>query len=357
MKQLRIPILVLIALFVLFSPFIFFTIGETEQAVVIQLGKPVKVIVNPIHQNQFEEIAEEIRSATEASVSVGNGPGLYMRVPFIQTVEKVDARIIEFDEQPRDIVTVDKYQLSIDSYARWRIRNPLLFYLRVQDEAKATLRLRAVVGSELRKELGRQSHYEIIRSSTKPIQVMGIREGEYEIYNQPVHEGREVLMQKVTESCDLTSRKYGIEVVDVRIKRADLPMENAESVYRRMIEERNRIANRYRMEGERESNIIRSETDRTVKAMLANAEKERLRIRGDADAKAAQIYWEGYEETLEDGSTVMVEGFGSEPDFFKFYRSLQALKKTITQQDNLILSTDSPLFEYLNLEGSEFQDR
>jgi len=356
MKKIGGPFLILLAIFVVLAPFVFYTIDETEQAVIQQFGKPIRVIVNRVSPGEFEEIAAEIRAATEASVNVGYGSGLYMRVPFIQTVRRMEARMLEFDEQPRDIVTVDKYQLNVDSYARWRIRNPLQFFLRVQDREKATLRLRAIVGSELRKELGRQSHYEIIRSSTNPIQVMGVREGEYELYSQRVKEGREVLMKKVTESCDDFARKYGIEVVDVRIKRADLPAENEQSVFRRMIEERNRIANRYRMEGSRESDIITSETDRKVKAMLAEAEKESLRIRGEADAEAAKIFWEGYDERLPDGGVQHVEGFGADPDFFKFYRSLQALKNSIGQQDRLILSSDSPLFEMFNPESLSGQE-
>ena len=350
MKKYQAPILIVVALFLILSPFIFYTISETEQAVVLQFGRPVKVVVNTLDPTHTDSIAEEIQAATEANVSIGNGPGLYMRIPFIQNVQKFDARVIEFDEQPRDFVTVDKYQLSIDSYARWRIRNPLLYYLRVQDEMTATLRLRAIVGSELRKEVGSNSHYEIIRSSTKPIRVMGLREGEYEIYNQSVDMGREVLMQQVTDRCDAAARNLGIEVVDVRIKQADLPQQNAESVYGRMREERNRIAERYRNEGEREANIIKSETDRNVKQILAEAEKERLRIRGQADAVAAQVYWEGYQEKLEDGTVIEVEGFGSNPEFFDFYRSLQALKATVNRRDNLILSTDSPLFRILNSE-------
>ncbi|MCA9450168.1 MAG: protease modulator HflC, partial [Candidatus Omnitrophica bacterium] len=281
MNKIHFPLLILLILFIIVSPFVFYTIDETEQAVILQIGDPVRVIVNRVTPTEFEEIANEIREATQATVGVSYGSGLYMRIPFIQTVQRLEARILEFDEQPRDIVTVDKYQLSVDSYARWRIRNPLQFYLSVRDRSKATQRLRTIVGSELRKELGKKSHYEIIRSSTNPIQVMGAREGEYELYSQQVKEGREVLMANVTRNCNMTSRdqRYGIEVVDVRIKRADLPKENAESVYRRMIEERNRIANRYRMEGSRESDIITSETDRKVKTLLATAEKESLRIR------------------------------------------------------------------------------
>lgn len=345
------PILFLVVILGILSPFIFFMVNETEQAVVLQLGKPVHVVVNRARPGEYDKIAEEIRSATEATVSISQGPGLYWRLPFIQTVEKLDARIVEFDEQPRDIVTVDKYQLRIDSYARWRIRDPLLFYLRLRRVETAEVRLRAIVGSQLRQELGRQSHYEIIRSSTKPLLVMGVREGEYETYPQRVRLGREVLMARITKSSDESARKIGIEVIDVRIKRADLPQENAESVYRRMIEERNRIANRYRMEGDRESNIIRSDTDRQVKVILSEAEKERLEIRGRADAEAAGIYWEGYEDFLEDGSMVKIEGFGADPEFFKFYRSLEALKKSVGGSDRLILTTENPLFEIFTPQG------
>jgi membrane protease subunit HflC len=343
-----IPAVVLAILFLIVSPGIFYTISETEQAVVVQFGRPVRVIVNGVEERVYQEIAEEIRAVTDESVRVSYGAGLRMKVPFVQEVRRFESRIMEFDEDPRNILTVDKYNLLVDSYARWRVHNPLLFLKRVREEELATQTLRPIVGSEIRKELGGVSHYEIIRSTTRQITIPGVREGDFTVYQQPVTLGREFLMDRITERCDRSARVYGIRVVDVRIKRADLPPDNARSVYERMIAERNRIATRYLNEGSREAQIITSDTDRQVKVILAEAQRSDLEIRGHADAEAARIYSEGFTETLEDGSQRSVAGFGADPEFFSFTRKLDSLRKSLGYGDRLILTTDSPILEQFN---------
>ena len=157
-------------------------------------------------------------------------------------------------------------------------------------------------------------------------------------------------MRRITQVCDAKARGLGIKVTDVRVKRVDFLDENADSVYQRMIAERDRITTRHINEGLREAEIIRSDTDRRFKIILAEAEKTNLEIRGKADAEAARIYAEGFTETLPDGTTHKVDGYGDDPEFFEFVRKLEALKKSVSQGDRLILSTDSPLFQVFNPE-------
>jgi membrane protease subunit HflC len=301
---------------------------------------------------QYAEIADEIHSSTVEKVRVAHGAGLYMKTPFIQTLKRFEARLLEYDEGPTDILMGDKYQLSIDSYARWRVRNPFRFLMRVQEEEWAQNRLRDIISSALRKELGRHNHYEIIRSTTRPIEFSSLLEDDFQTQQPTVHTGREVILERVTKTCDLAARQYGIQVTDVRVKRVDLPDENANSVYKRMMEERKRIATRYINEGSREAQKITSDTDRQVKIIKATAERTDLEIRGNADAEAARIYSEGFTERLADGTTRRIEGFGADPDFFRFTRKLQALKRAVGSGERLILSTDSPVLDLFNTQDT-----
>lgn len=353
MKGPLFSLLVILAILALFTPSIFYIVGEADQAVVLQFSKPVRVIVNRTTPEEFEEIKAEIESESDSAVGVAYGPGLYMKIPFIQSVRPFDARYLDYDEDPRDIVTVDKQQIKVDSYARWRIHNPLKFLLSVQEETRATRRLSDIISAGLRETLGSQSHYEIIRSTTRPIVVTESFSDGGQSYQMPVTYGREALMQRITEQCDKTVRQYGMKVTDVRVKQVEFLGENAQFVYQRMIAERQRIATRFENEGTREAQIITSDTDRRVAVILAEAEKRNLEIKGAADAEAARIYAEGFEEPLPDGSTQKVEGYGAEPEFFEFLRKLEALKNSVHSGERLILSTDSPLFQIFNPEEIE----
>jgi modulator of FtsH protease HflC len=346
MKSILVAVVVFLGLFL--APSAFYVISETEQGVILKFSRPIKVIVNRVNDADFASISEEIRSATEGSrVKVARGPGLYMKVPFLHTLQRFDARLLEYDEEPSDVVTLEKIKPRVDSYARWRVRNPLLFMQSIQREELAGGRLRDVIRSTLRKELGRHYFHEVIRSSTRPI-VYATDAGEDEetqAYHPPITVGREAIMATITKICDAKAREYGMHIIDVRIKRADLPPENASSVFDRMKAERQRIATRFEEEGKREATRIRAETDRKVKIVLAEAAKKDLEIRGNADAQAADIYANGFEETLPTGEKHKVEGFGAEPDFFNLVRKLQTLEKAINPGDRLILTTESPLLE------------
>ena len=259
-----------------------FIVDETEQVVVLQIGKPVRIITEP---------------------------GLRIKVPFpIQEKNVFDNRLLEYDSPPEEILSKDKKSLIVDNYVRWQIVDPLQFLKTVQAIPTALSRMDDIVYSELRRELGTHDMVEIIT------------------------ENREELMEKVTVASNKATQDYGIEVVDVRIRRVDLPSQNEESIYARMDAERKRQANKFRSEGEEEAQKIRATTDRDKTIILADAYKQAERIRGEGDAKAVEVYADAY---------------SADPKFYEFVRTLDAYKKIIDDKTMLGLPSDSRLFKLL----------
>ena len=259
-----------------------FIVDETEQVVVLQFGKPVRIITEP---------------------------GLHIKVPFpIQEKNVFDNRLLEYDSPPEEILSKDKKSLIVDNYVRWQIVDPLQFLKTVQAIPTALSRMDDIVYSELRRELGTHDMVEIIT------------------------ENREELMETVTVASNKATQDYGIEVVDVRIRRVDLPSQNEESIYARMDAERKRQANKFRSEGEEEAQKIRATTDRDKTIILADAYKQAERIRGEGDAKAVEVYADAY---------------SADPKFYEFVRTLDAYKKIIDDKTMLVLPSDSRLFKLL----------
>lgn len=259
-----------------------FIVDEIEQVVILQFGKPVRIITEP---------------------------GLHIKVPFpIQEKNVFDNRLLEYDSPPEEILSKDKKSLIVDNYVRWQIVDPLQFLKTVQAIPTALSRMDDIVYSELRRELGTHDMVEIIT------------------------ENREELMEKVTVASNKATLDYGIEVVDVRIRRVDLPSQNEESIYARMDAERKRQANKFRSEGEEEAQKIRATTDRDKTIILADAYKQAERIRGEGDAKAVEVYADAY---------------SADPKFYEFVRTLDAYKKIIDDKTMLVLPSDSRLFKLL----------
>jgi modulator of FtsH protease HflC len=258
-----------------------FTVPQWMQAMVVQLGEPVRVV---------------------------REPGLYWKIPFIQQVTYFDRRLLDYDASSKDILTIDKQQLSVDNYSRWRIADPLQFYRTVRDERGAQSRLDDIVYSDLRETLGRHTLREIVSDK------------------------REALMTDVTARSAEKAKVYGIEVVDVRIKRADLPEKNEQTVFGRMRSERERQAKKFRAEGDEEARKIRSESDKQVQILLADATQQAEVIRGEGDANATRIFAEAY---------------GRDPDFYAFQRTLEAYRSALTTGTTVILSPKSEFFRYL----------
>lgn len=259
-----------------------FIVDETEQVVILQLGKPVKTVTNP---------------------------GLNFKLPFpFQEKITFDDRLLEYDSPPEEILSKDKKSLIVDNYVRWKIVDPLQFLKTVQAVPTAKSRMDDIVYSELRRELGTHDMVEIIT------------------------ENREEIMDIITKQSNSATLAYGISVVDVRIRRVDLPAENEESIYARMEAERKRQANKFRSEGEEEAQKIRAATDRDKTIILADAYKEAEKIRGEGDAKAVQVYAKSY---------------SADPKFYEFVRTLDAYKKVVDDKTTLVLPSDSKLFKLL----------
>jgi membrane protease subunit HflC len=273
-------IAVVVGLFVLgASPL--FIVDVTQTAIVVQLGKPVRNVTDP---------------------------GLYVKIPFIQEVTYFDKRLLDYDSRAQDVITQDKKTLLLDNFAKWRITDPLKVYQAFHTQRGALERLHDIIYSELRVELGRHDLLEIVSSK------------------------RAELMRVVTERANEKASVYGIEIQDVRVKRADLPEQNEKAVFARMQAERERQAKQYRAEGAEEAQKIRSEAEKEREIILAEAYKESEELRGGGDAKAFRIYADAYRQ---------------DPKFFEFTRSMEAYKKTFKDKSTLVMSPDSEFLRYL----------
>ena len=234
-------------------------------------------------------------------------PGLQLKTPFLEKVLRFERRILARDAEPAEYLTKDKKRLLADHVVRWQIEDPLLFFKTVRSEFGAVRRLDDIVFSEMRRTLAENDFVEIIA------------------------EKREFLMETIAKNAHGLSKQFGINVVDVRIKRADLPQEVQSSVFARMVAERERIAKRYRSEGEEEAQKIRSQTDKEKTIILAKAYEVGQTNRGEGDREAAHIYAEAY---------------GADPEFYRFVKSLETYELTLEKGTTYFLSSDSEFLKY-----------
>ena len=272
----------------------FFIVDETEFAVVTQFG-------------EFQQ------SYTS--------PGLKVKLPFIQAAVKSDNRLQRFDVPPANFITLDKKNLVIDAYARYRITDPLLFLQNLFNLDAAGPKVGDIVTSELKKEVASDNQTDII-SETR----------------EQVMERVTVAAQLIASSSGEAGRGLGIEIVDVRIKRADFPATIAESVFARMNAERRRVANQERAEGERTKLQIQSDADRQVVEIVTEAEREALEIRGNAEGESIRLFAEAIQQ---------------DPELYAFLRSLEAYQKVLSQGDTIVLDSESELFRFLTAAQSE----
>jgi len=258
-----------------------FIVHQNAQAMVLRFGKTQQIIETP---------------------------GLKWKVPFIDTVEKFDKRILDLDTTEQEVTASDQQRLIVDAYARYRITDPLKFYQNVRDEQRVRDIVGPLIESEIRRVLGSATLQEIVKDK------------------------RESLMHQIAEQVNKEGRDYGLEVVDVRIKRADLPKVNLAKVYDRMRADRVREATELRAQGEAQGNRIRANADKDVTIIKAEATKKSDEIRGDGEAQRSRIF---------------ADAFGQDPDFFRFYRSMQAYTTAIKPDDTrLLLSPKSDFFRY-----------
>ena len=261
-----------------------YIVKEYQQAVVLRLGKFITAVQEP---------------------------GLHFKVPLLQQVSVYDKRLLEYDVAPTEIVTKDKRTLLIDSFSKWRITDPEVFYKRLRTEFTARGRIKDVIFSDLAQEFGQHTLEEIVSINRREFM-----ENVTKRSNDKVHE-----------------MGIGIEILDVRIKRADLPDENKNAVYQRMRAERHRIAAQFRSEGDEEANKIRAKADKEKVILLATAYETKQKLRGEGDAKSIKIYADAY---------------GTDTDFFAFTRSLEAYEKAFASGNSIILTDKSEFLKYFN---------
>ena len=258
------------------------------------------VIVDETNQAIITQFGEYRRSVNEA--------GMHFKLPFIQTTSYLERRMLSSDTLSQEYLTLDKKRAVVDHVTRWRIADPLRFFVTVRTEMGAQARLDDIVGSELRRQLGVHNLEDVIADKREPI------------------------MESIAESSRHEALRFGIHIVDVRIKRADLPPAVQQSVFQRMEAERKRESARYRAEGEERGALIRAEAERERAVILADAQEAAQTIRGEGDAQAIAIY---------------AEAFNQDPEFYAFTRRLEAYQKLLGKEDLLVLDSDSDFFRYL----------
>ncbi len=259
----------------------FFTVGQAQQALVLQFGAPVRVVQEP---------------------------GLQVKIPFVQNVLYFEKRLLDFDDTPREIVMGDQARIVVDVFARYRIRDPLMFFTAARNEVGMRQRLANAVQSNLQNTFG-----------SAPLGAL-------------FNERRAALMRQITEGVVSETRSFGIDVVDVRIMRADLPTDNSNAIFARMQTERVREATSERAQGAESAQRIRAEAERDRTVVLADAQRDAAITRAKGDEEAADIYAKTY---------------GSNPEFFAFWRSLEAYRKSLSESNStIVLSPDSDFFRY-----------
>ncbi len=277
-RKILLPIVLAILAIVFFSVFV---VKEINQAIVLQFGDPKRIITTP---------------------------GLRVKIPFIQNVVFLDRRILSLDPAPEEVIASDQKRLIVDAFARFKITDPLKFYISVGDERVARSRLATIINSRLRSVLGKQSLATLLS------------------------EDRTKQMAIIQEGVNNEAGKFGIEIIDVRIKRADLPQANSEAIYRRMQTEREREAKEFRAKGAEMAVTITSTADKEVTVILANAKKQSEIMKGEGDGLRNKIF---------------ADAFGRDPKFFAFYRAMQAYETALIGGDtSLILSPDSEFFKF-----------
>jgi modulator of FtsH protease HflC len=292
-----------------------YTVNEVEQVIITQFGKPVG---SPITTS-----------------------GLKVKLPFIQDVNPIDKRVLEWDGNPSDMPTKDKLYISVDLFARWRITDPLQYFLRLRNERSAQSRLDDILGSETRNAVAKHELIEIIRTTKdrKPVRDALLTESERRLDMGslvPIKKGRKLVEQQIFSAAAEKVRVFGIELLDIRFKRINYNESVRPKIFDRMISERRQIAERFLSEGHGEAARIRGNRERELSKIQSEAYREVEEIRGVADAKATEIYSQAYNQSRQS------------VDFYEFTRTMQSYKSIISENTTLVLSTDSDLFKFLN---------
>jgi len=309
-KQFALLAILAIAAYVLLSAV--YTVSEVEQVIITQFGKPV---------------GEPVTTA-----------GLKIKTPFIQEVNPIDKRILEWDGSPSDMPTKDKLYISVDLFARWRITDPLQYFLRLRDERSAQSRLDDILGSEIRNAVAKHELIEIIRTTKDrvPLRDALLTDSGIDVGTLvPIQKGRKLVEEEIFAAAAEKVRVFGIELLDIRFKRINYNASVRPKIYERMISERRQIAERFLSEGNGEAARIRGNRVRDLDKIQSEAYRAVEEIRGLADAKATEIYASAYNQSAE------------AVEFYEFTRTMQSYKTIIGKNTTLVLSTDSDIFKFL----------
>ena len=312
MKQVVVTVVVVLGLILLVGAI--YQVDEVEQVIVTQFGKPV---------------GQPVTSA-----------GLKLKVPFIQHVNAIDKRVLEWDGRPSDMPTKDKLYISVDLFARWRITDPLQYFLRLRDERSAQSRLDDILGSETRNAVAKHELIEMIRTTKDrvPLRDTLLTDAERELDMGslvPIQKGRQLVEEEIFAAAAEKVLVFGIELLDIRFKRINYNESVRPKIYDRMISERRQIAERFLSEGNGEAARIRGNRERDLNKIQSEAYREVEEIRGAADAKATEVYAGAYNQSRE---AVLL---------YEFTRTMEAYKTIISENTTLVLSTDSDLFRFL----------
>lgn len=307
MKPLIVLTVVLVAIIV--ATAFAFTVSETQQVIVTQFGSPKRVIKDA---------------------------GLHFKLPFLEQLNTLEKRVLEWDGKPTQVPTLDKKYIWVDSFARWKITDPLAFFKTVTVETSAQGRLDDIINGAVRNRISNHPLIEAVRTSDRAMSIMTGIDGEATGEVQKVEAGRDAIVEEVLEEAKQAATEFGIEIIDIRFKRINYVEEVRESVYQRMITERQRIASKYRSEGEGQKLEIEGRKEKEEKQIISEAYKQAQEIMGKADAEAIRTYAEAY---------------AKDPEFYSFLETLTSYEENLATGSVMILSTDNDYLKYLKTLG------
>lgn len=305
--QIGISLIIIMVISLIVSQ-VFFTVNEMESALVVRFGSIQRVIV----EDGGDKIATDLKNSGKfaGDVEVVNGKGLMIRIPFVDTVEKYSSQLISYKTLPGEVTALDKKKILLDNNAQWRIVNPALFKITMQSVENGNTRLDDLIFSSIREKIGKINGSRLISD----------KEFVYE------------MLSEIRDEVNTQVESYGMEVVDVRIAKTEFPKQNNENIYNRMRTERQKMANKLRAEGEERYKTITADSDKQAAIIKAEAYQEAEKIRGEGDAEAIRIYAEAYNK---------------DPEFYNFYKSLEAYKATIGSNTKLIINANSDFAKYI----------
>ncbi len=284
-----------------------FTVNETEQAVVTQFDRIVRIIVDDINEPSIQALKDNPRFA---DIRIQQGKGLFLKIPFIQSVKHFSNKLITYDTSAEEVTTLDKKTIFIDNFAQWKISNPATFMVNIGTQGAAHQRIDEVIYSKMREEIGRIDAHVLIADKDYMFS----------------------MLKNVEDYVNNQLENYGVEIVDIRIKRTEFPDATKPSIYEQMRSERVAVATKYRADGQKEARTIRAEANNRATVIEAQAYEQAQKLMGEGDAEALKIYAEAY---------------NVDPDFYGFWKTLQTYKEVIDEDTTIIISPDSVFAKYI----------